>query len=51
MSEESVHRTSVESMSDESFYRFSEFIEAELGIKMPIAKKTMLQARLQKRLW
>lgn len=51
MSEESVHRTNVESMSDESFYRFSEFIEAELGIKMPLAKKTMLQARLQKRLW
>lgn len=51
MNEESVRRTNVESMSDESFYRFSEFIEAELGIKMPLAKKTMLQARLQKRLW
>ncbi len=38
-------------MTDETFSRFSRFIQAELGIKMPLAKKTMLQARLQKRLW
>ena len=37
-------------MSDKEFFRFSSFIESELGIKMPIAKKTMLEARLQKRL-
>jgi chemotaxis protein methyltransferase CheR len=37
-------------MSDKLFIRFKEFIEAELGIRMPDAKKTMLQARLQKRL-
>ncbi len=37
-------------MSDKEFFRFSAFIESELGIKMPIAKKTMLEARLQKRL-
>lgn len=39
-----------ESMSDRLFIRFSTFIQGELGIKMPEAKKTMLQARLQKRL-
>lgn len=37
-------------MSDRLFARFSGFIERELGIKMPDAKRTMLQARLQKRL-
>ncbi|MDM8515380.1 protein-glutamate O-methyltransferase [Desulfobacterales bacterium HSG16] len=37
-------------MSDKLFSRFSQFIHTELGIKMPEAKKTMLQARLQKRL-
>jgi chemotaxis protein methyltransferase CheR len=37
-------------MSDQEFSRFSAFIESELGIKMPVAKKTMLEARLQKRL-
>jgi chemotaxis protein methyltransferase CheR len=40
-----------EPMSDKTFARFSRFIQAEIGIKMPGAKKTMLQARLQKRLW
>lgn len=44
-------RTIVEPMTDETFFRFSQFIQNELGIKMPPAKKTMLQARLQKRLW
>ena len=37
-------------MSDRTFERFSEFIKTELGIKMPASKKTLLEARLQKRL-
>ncbi|GBC60897.1 chemotaxis protein CheR [Desulfonema ishimotonii] len=37
-------------MSQRTFRRFRRFIQAELGIKMPEAKQTMLQARLQKRL-
>lgn len=37
-------------MSDETFARFSAFVQTELGIKMPAAKKTMLQSRLLKRL-
>lgn len=37
-------------MSDKTFLRFSQFVHAELGIKMPKVKKAMLQARLQKRL-
>jgi len=37
-------------MNDRIFDRFSEFIKAELGIKMPASKKTLLEARLQKRL-
>ncbi len=40
----------VENMSRKTFKRFSEFIRGELGIKMPDVKRTMLQARLQKRL-
>jgi chemotaxis protein methyltransferase CheR len=39
-----------EGMSNELFSRLSEFIYAECGIKMPASKKTMLEARLQKRL-
>ncbi len=39
-----------EMMSERIFVRFSTFIQNELGIKMPEAKRTMLQARLQKRL-
>lgn len=39
-----------ESMPDKIFIKFSSFIQNELGIKMPEAKRTMLQARLQKRL-
>ncbi|WP_246556047.1 CheR family methyltransferase [Desulfonema magnum] len=39
-----------QSMPDKIFFRFSAFIHNELGIKMPEVKKTMLQARLQKRL-
>lgn len=37
-------------MDTRIFERFSEFIKAELGIKMPSSKKTLLEARLQKRL-
>jgi chemotaxis protein methyltransferase CheR len=37
-------------MNDEEFALYARFIEGELGIKMPAAKKVMLEARLQKRL-
>lgn len=37
-------------LSDKEFQRFSAFIYDHTGIKMPPAKKTMLEARLQKRL-
>jgi len=42
--------SSPQMLSDSMFHRFSEFITAELGIKMPPSKKPMLQGRLQKRL-
>ncbi len=53
MQQEQEHgrRAIIEPMSDKTFSRFSGFIQGEVGIKMPPAKKTMLQARLQKRLW
>lgn len=37
-------------MSDKTFTHFSAFVQNELGITMSTSKKTMLQARLQKRL-
>jgi chemotaxis protein methyltransferase CheR len=37
-------------MSDRTFKRLGTYIHSEFGIKMPDTKKTMLQARLQKRL-
>ena len=37
-------------ISDKIFHDLSEFISSELGIKMPAAKRTMLQGRLMKRL-
>lgn len=37
-------------LKDREFNRFSAFIYDEVGIKMPPVKKTMLEARLQKRL-
>jgi chemotaxis protein methyltransferase CheR len=37
-------------MTDEDFGKLSSFVYDELGIKMPYAKKVMLQSRLQKRL-
>ncbi len=36
-------------LTDEQFTRLSRFIESELGIRMPPAKKIMLESRLQKR--
>ena len=37
-------------LSDKEFKRLSTFIEAKSGIQMPISKKSMLTARIQKRL-
>jgi chemotaxis protein methyltransferase CheR len=37
-------------LTDEQFKRLSRFIESELGIRMPPAKKIMLESRLQKRI-
>ena len=37
-------------MSEEEFCRFGGFIRTKCGIKLPPSKKTMLEARLQKRL-
>lgn len=37
-------------LSERDFNRLSEFIYVQCGIKMPAAKKTMLEARIQKRL-
>lgn len=37
-------------LSDSDFKHLSEFIYKEVGIKMPLTKKTMVEARLQRRL-
>ncbi len=37
-------------MSPEEFRQLGEFIQSEFGIKMPLAKKNMLESRLSKRL-
>lgn len=37
-------------MSDRDYSRFSQFIYNEVGIKLPPSKKTMVEARLQKRM-
>ncbi len=37
-------------MNDKDFKRFSQFIYSEVGIKLPASKKTMIEARLQKRI-
>lgn len=50
---EDVHQefaSQIVSMSYKDFRRLGEFIEAELGIKMPDSKQAMLECRLQKRL-
>lgn len=41
---------SFERMTDKTFILFSNLIYDNLGIRMPVGKKTMLQARLHKRL-
>lgn len=38
------------SLSDKDFRRLSAFIESKSGIQMPVSKKSMLTARIQKRL-
>ena len=45
-----VVKSGSQSMPDRDFKRLAEFIYSECGIKLPLAKKTMLEARLQKRL-
>ena len=51
MNQESSHATpQLCSMRNREFDQFSALIYDEVGIKMPPAKKTMLEARLQKRL-
>lgn len=42
--------SSLITMSEAEFCRFGEFIHTKCGIKLPPSKKTMLEARLQKRL-
>jgi len=37
-------------LSDKNFARLSQFIHSECGIKMPVPKRIMLEARLKKRL-
>lgn len=41
---------SATNLSNDDFSRLSQFIYKQCGIKMPMTKKTMLEARLQKRL-
>jgi chemotaxis protein methyltransferase CheR len=47
-STQSAFRSAV--LSDKVFFRFSSFIYDQVGIKLPPAKRTMLEARLNKRL-
>jgi len=48
--EESSELKQYEGLSDKAFKKLSEYIEAQLGIRMPAAKRIMLESRLQKRL-
>lgn len=41
---------SLKRLSDDEFNKLSSLVQDELGIKMPAAKKTLLESRLQKRL-
>lgn len=41
---------SLKRLSDDEFRKLSSIVQDELGIKMPAAKKTLLESRLQKRL-
>ncbi len=46
----SQERLTISGMSEKLFGRFSQFIEGNVGIKMPPSKKTMLEGRLRKRM-
>ncbi|MCB2195220.1 MAG: protein-glutamate O-methyltransferase [Bacteroidetes bacterium] len=50
MVDETLNRIFAAKMTDEEFGLLSEFVYKNSGIKMPPAKKIMLQSRLQKRL-
>jgi chemotaxis protein methyltransferase CheR len=50
MSEEINSLNSLVSLGDKDFHRLSSFIMSHYGIKLPPAKKTLVQCRLQKRL-
>lgn len=50
MTERNIREGLPKPMSMKMFLRFTNYINKDLGIKMTEAKKTMLQARLQKRL-
>ncbi len=50
MTEKQLYTEPVKGMSQKEFEQLSEFIRSHSGIKMPEAKKTMLESRLQKRL-
>jgi chemotaxis protein methyltransferase CheR len=50
MQDSQLYKDSIRAMSQQDFIRLSEFIVGHCGIKMPPAKKIMLEARLQKRL-
>ena len=49
-SETRTHNDQLKAMTSADFERLSRFIYSHCGIKMPPAKKTMLESRLQKRL-
>ncbi|RAW00534.1 CheR family methyltransferase [Pseudochryseolinea flava] len=42
--------TGAQLLSDDDFFRISDYIEMHYGIQLPISKKKMVEARLQKRL-
>ncbi len=50
MKDSPIYHDSVKAMSPQEFDRLSDFIIEHCGIKMPPAKKIMLESRLQKRL-
>lgn len=50
MPEETTRGSTSQILPERLFKRLADFIYSECGIKLPVAKKTMLEARLQKRL-
>lgn len=50
MQDEAIDVGASTQLSNRDFHRLSKYIYSHTGIKMPITKKSMLQARLQKRL-